>query len=348
MKVGLCYCIAVSLLLFIPSSLVSSVVYTGEPKGFVVVNITAGTGSSRKVSLISVPLLGELRINGARQGTISSLTPQSLSFDHGGWTPGELSNLNSPHGIVMTSGVEAGRFFLISSIIANTSNIIYFDSSDLLRHGGVTNLSLSVGDSFKIIPLETLSSFFGTPESTLIKGGTSASQADIVTLINNGSAFSYYFNTTLGRWSRVSLGNQDATHVPLLPHYGIQYSRLANTPLQFLVMGNVPQGQRFVPVKNSGSTLLSSYWTSERSLSAFPINTLDTWKVGATSSVADTLTISQGGSISTFFFDGANWRKISLGLPLSNGFNIPLGASVLISKKGGQDGFTDLSDPSPY
>jgi hypothetical protein len=68
------------------------------------------------------------------------------------------------------------------------------------------------GDTYRIRPVDTLSSFFGTPATTLIRGGTSASTADTISIVSNGQSTTYFYNTgaTPNRWSRVALGSPNA------------------------------------------------------------------------------------------------------------------------------------------
>jgi hypothetical protein len=322
--------------------------YMGQPFGFVKMDIVAGSGSSRKVSLISIPLHGNSQFKGAETGSITSFSSSSITFSSAGWVPGELSNRASPHALLMTSGAQEGRMFIISSTLPNTTDTLYFDGSEFVGNLDFNLLSLSVGDSFRIILIETLSSFFGSPESTLILGGNSSAQADVVTLINNGSALSYYFNTSLNRWARVSLGNPDASHVPLLPYYGVQYSRLANTPLQFLVTGTVPEGKRIVPIRASGSTLLSQYWVTQRTLSSLGLNTISGWRSGSNAVSSDIVLALRDGSASSFFHDGTNWRRLGLGNPIANDFQLPIGSSVLLNRKGSTSDYSLYQQAAPY
>lgn len=341
------FCVC-SFLLVANQPLVAQTNFSIEPFGYVKLTITAGSGISRKVSLLSIPLQGAAQIKGSITGKISFFGANSLSSEAAGWEIGELSNPAKPHAILITSGQEEGRMFLISNSIPNTLDTIYIDDSEFLRQGSLRGLSILQNDTFKIISVDTLSSFFGNPDNSLILGGINPNFADTLTIITNGSATSYYFNTNLNRWSRVALGNPDASHVPLLPYYGIQYSRLGPTPLEFLVMGQVPMGKRVVPIKESGSTLLSQSWAGDRTLSSMGLNNVVGWRNGANASSSDILTATLGGSVSSFFYDGANWRRVALGNPIANNLLFPIGSSLLINRKGNLGGFFPFSEIAPY
>lgn len=326
----------------------------GEPFGYVKINITAGTGTSKKTSLVSIPLLEEASINGNATGRITGVTATTISASGAAWTAGQLSTAATPHLLEITSGTAKGRMLLISTAAANTADTVTIAPEEAARVGDLTNLGIAAGlesgDTYRIRPVDTLSSFFGTPESTLVRGGTSANNADTITIVSNGSSGTYFYNTAANppRWSRVALGSPDASNTPIPPYAGVQYARIANTPLEFIVTGKVPSGEREVSIKNSGTTLLSPFWPVGQTLAQLAIQNTPNWGSGASANAADTLALSSGGSVSTFFYDGSNWRRVALGSPLANSNVVPVGASVLINKKGNASGFAAYQHAAPY
>jgi hypothetical protein len=332
---------------------------TTDPVGFVTVGIAAGAGTSKSTTLFSLPLLDTESITGQIAGTITGVTANTISNSNAGWDPGALSQPATPFLIQITSGAAQGRMFLISSSLgtagaisgtANTATTVTISSIDA-DQVDLSNLGIAVGtDTYRIYPCDTLSSFFGTPQTTGIQGGTSSANADTVTLVVNGSASSYFYNTAAvpPRWSRVAFLNPAAGNVPLLPYYGIQYARLPNTPLSFVVTGNVPTQSRTVSVKSSGTTLLAQYWPASSTLSALKLDTIPGWKSGASSSAADTVVLTSNGSAATYFFDGTNWRRVAFLNPISNNVEIGVGTTVMINRKGVAAGFGDLKQTPPY
>jgi len=326
----------------------------GEPFGYVKINITAGTGTSKKTSLVSIPLLEEAAITGKATGRITGVTTTTISASGAGWTAGQLSTAATPHLIEITSGAAKGRMLLISTTAANTSDTVTIAAEEATRVGDLTNLGITAGaqdgDTYRIRPVDTLSSFFGTPESTLVQGGTSANNADTITIVSNGSSQNYFYNTAASppRWSRVALGSPDASHTPIPPYAGVQYARIANTPLEFIVTGKVPSGKREVSIKNSGTTVLAPFWPVNQTLAQLAIQNTPNWGSGASAGTADTLALSSGGSVTTFFFDGTNWKRVALGSPLANTNVVPVGASILINKKGNAAGFASYQHTAPY
>jgi hypothetical protein len=332
---------------------------TTEPVGFVTVGITAGTGLAKRNTLFSLPLLETETIAGQVAGTITGVTANTISNSNAGWTAGELSNPASPYLIQITSGAAEGRMFLISSSantagaisgVANTATTVTVSSVDAAQVD-LTTLGIVNGtDTYKIFACDTLSSFFGTPESTGVQGGAAFASADSVVAVVNGSSQTYFFKSDAvpPRWSRVGLGSPDASNTPLIPYYGIQYSRLANTALSFVVTGGVPIIERKVGVKNSGPTFLAQFWPADSTLSSVGLQNLAGWLSGATAAAADTVVLTSGGSANTYFYDGSNWRRVALGSPLANDTVIPIGTTISINKRGSAAGYTTLTQIPPY
>lgn len=332
---------------------------TTDPVGFVTVGITAGTGTTKRNTLFSVPLLETESIAGQVAGTISGVTLNTISNLNAGWNAGALSQPATPYLIQITSGAAEGRMFLISSSAntggailgtANTATTVTVSSLDAAQVD-LTTLGIVAGtDTYKIYACDTLSSFFGTPASTGVQGGASASNADTVIVVLNGSAATYYYNTgvTPNRWSRVAFGSPSADNVALFPYYGVQYARLASTPLSFVVTGGVPAEGRKVSVKNSGLTLLSQYWPADSTLQSLGLNTIPGWLSGANASSADTVVLTTGGSANTYFFDGRDWRRVAFGTPLANTTAIGIGTTVQIVRKGIASGYGTLAQNPPY
>jgi len=328
---------------------------TTDPVGFVTVGISAGTGTAKRNTLFSVPLLEAESIQGQSAGTITGITASSISNSNAGWAPGALSQPESPYLIQITSGAAEGRMFLIASSAAtggalpgtaNSATTVSISSADTAQVD-LTTLGIVAGtDTYKIYACDTLSSFFGTPATTGVLGGANVATADSVVAVVNGTASSFFYSTTNNRWSRAVLGTPDASNVALVPYSGVQYSRLPSTPLSFVVTGAVPTVPRQMAVKNSGTTLISQFWPTDSTLSTSNLHTVV--NSGASAAVADTVVLTSGGNVTTYFFDGTNWRRVVLGSPIADTTPIPVGTTVQIVRKGDAGGFTLLSQPVPY
>ena len=338
---------AAAVLAALPMTNAQNVTATTDPVGFVTCNITAGTGSAKKVTLFSAPLLESPSLTGQMSGQITSFTSNSISNSNAGWTAGELSTVASPTLIQITTGNATGRIFLVASSPANTSTSVTISSTDSAQVD-LTNLGISVGDSYTILSCDTLSSLFGTPASSGVLGGGSAAVSDTIILVFNGSASTYFYSTTNSKWTKVAPGNPDATNTAVPPYYGIQYQRLASTPLSFTFTGNVPTKQRQLSIKNSGSTLLSQFYPTDVTLVSLGLQNLSGWVSNAASSSADTVLITTAGSASTYWFNGTNWKKVGPGSPTSDSTIITPGTSISIFKRGSTSGYASFIQSLPY
>lgn len=334
------------------SSAPAQTVVQGEPFGFVKLSVTAGTGTSKRTTLLSLPLLDEANITGKATGRITGVTSNTITASGAGWAAGQLSAAATPYLLEITSGAAQGRMLLLSTTASNTVDTVTLNSDESQRVGDLRNLGIVAdaqnGNTYRIRPVDTLSSFFGTPGTTLIQGGTSASTADTVTIVLNGGAATYFYSTTLGRWTRVGLGSPDASNVPLLPYAGLQYGRIASTPLEFMVTGKVPSGQRQVAIWRSGTTLLAPFWPVAQTVASLALQSTPGWTSGASPSAADTILLSSGGSANTFFHDGSNWRRVGLGNPIANTNAVPIGSALLINRRGGSSTNSTYQHSAPY
>lgn len=325
----------------------------GEPFGYVKINIAAGSGTAKKTSLVSVPLLSETDITGSSKGIITGVASNTITVAGAGWVPGQLSNPADPHLLEITSGNNQGRILLLSTVVSNTEDTTTIDPKEVDRVGNLANM-ISVGpegaNTYRIRPVDTLLSLFGTPSPAGILGGATPADADTVTIVNNGSATTYFYKTNVitPRWSTASFPFSDASHVAIPPFAGLRYDRKASLPLQITVIGAVPSGYRRVSVKNSGSTVLSSYWPVSQTLSDLALQSIPNWQASSVPSTADTLVVSSGGSTATFYHDGTNWRGTSFPRLLANTNIVPVGSSVIINKRGTGAGYTQYQHLAPY
>jgi hypothetical protein len=322
---------------------------TTDPVGFITMNITAGTGAAKKISLISAPLLDVASVNGSVTGSLTGVTSTTLSCTSANWTAGALSQAATPFLIQITSGNAIGSMLLISTTTNNTASTLTINSDDVTAaNSDISSLGIAVGDSFKIIPCDTLSTFLGTPATTGVLGNTTAATADTVIMMVNGVSSTYFYNSTLARWTKSAFGAADSSNVPIRPNAGFQYCRLGNTALSLTVTGSVPTIARKAPVKNSGITYLASFFPADVTLSSTGLQSLSNWTTGASASVSDTITIFSTGISSTYYHNGTNWIKSAFGAANSDSLVIPAGSSVLINQRGAATLSSSFSQSAPY
>jgi hypothetical protein len=321
---------------------------TTVPVGYTILTASAGTGTAPTSTAISLPLLGTPAGPGQLVGRITSLTSNTLTNANAAWTSGQLSTLTAPSLIRITSGAAVGRTFLLSTAIANTATTATLDGSETVD---LTTLGIqtgSAGDTYTIIPADTLSSTFGTPATSGILGGTSATTADSVSLLENGVWSQYFYKTSVSRWVKNTLGNPDATNKVIRPDAAVLFNRLTASPLAMTVLGTVPALQRNATVANAGLTFLAQGFPLNYTFANSNIQNLPGWTSGTTASSADTVSLLQSGVWKQYFFDGTNWRLNTLGTPVRNADVISAGSAFLIGKQGSAASTSILTQDTPY
>lgn len=325
---------------------------TTDPVGYVNWDIEAGTGSTRNISVIALPLQGAADIDGAAVGLITGITSNTITASNAGWTAGELSNATAPYLIQVTKGAAEGRVFLISSSTPNTSTTITIDATDS-SHTDLTSLGISTTpeseDTYKIIPCDTLSSIFGTPAETGVQGGAGSSvNADIVFVNIAGSWNKFFYDTNDLRWEKITLGSPFAGDTPIRLDYGILYSRIANTPINLTVTGSVPMTDRKFVMRNSGVTFVSNGYPVDRTLASLGLESSANWTSSAAAADSDIVLLFVNGGWKRFWHDGANWRQQTLGSPIKDDEIIAANTAILIDQRGVDTGTSVVSQTKPY
>jgi hypothetical protein len=318
------------------------------PQGYITLNVTAGTGSARNLSVLSFPLQEVGTLTGQMSGRLTGVTANTLSNSAAGWSAGALSAAATPYYIKLTSGSASGRIFLISTATANTATTVTIDSVDAATTD-LTTLSIQTGasgDTYEICAADTILSALGTPATTSILDGSSAAAADQIQVYSPSSGWlSYYYNTTSG-WVRVGPPIASGNTV-IRPDTAVLYNRLAATPLTFILMGRVPTVDRKATVANSGVTVLSNCWPLDSSLSNSNIRNLPGWVTGSSTTADYVQIFSAANGWRQFYHNGTNWLRV--GPPIvSDNEPIPAGAAVIITKRGSATGQAVLTQALPY
>lgn len=332
-----------SLAVFSTAALPSN--YVTTPVGYFRATVAAGTGTVRKVTAFAPPLeFPAHALAGLSTGAIASVTADTITVIGAGWTPGQLTAPATPYLIKFTTGSATGRTFLLSPTTPNTTDTAALapEQTDL------TTLGVAPGDLVEILHGDTLASLFGTPATTGILGGATAASADNVVLVANGVTRTYYYNNTLDRWTPDAAGAPDASDTPLLPDAGLLYARLAATPLELIVTGRVPTLTRVAEAKNSGTTLLAQNRPADLTLAASDIKRILGWVSNASATSADKVKVYLNGTLFTYWHDGFNWRRQTLGSPVSNSVVLPAGSAVTLERIGTATGRTPLVQANPY
>jgi hypothetical protein len=348
----------VTLAILVAAVMAGNAQVSSEPVGYVNLTITgSGTGLSKKTTYLSFPLLDkQLTVSGKTTGTITGVTSTTITDSTAGWTAGELSTPASPCLIGITSGTAAGRIFLISSSAttggalgtsANTATTVTITTYDTASGIDLVAAGVAAGDSYSIYGGDTLSSLLGSPSTTGVLSGATASVADSVVVVVNGSSSTYWHNGT--NWKKSASGSPDSFNVPILPYSGISYARLGASNINITATGTVPTGPRKMQIKNSGPTYFGVYFPADTTLSTLGLHNMSGWTANASVGLADKVVlVSNTGSSSTYWYTGTNWKKSASGSPLSDTVAIPAGTMVYINKIGTTTGYSTFTQALPY
>jgi hypothetical protein len=348
----------VALAILVAAVMAGNAQVSSEPVGYVNLTITgSGTGVSKKTTYLSFPLLDkQLTVSGKTTGTITGVTSTTITDSTAGWTPGELSVPATPYLIGITSGTAAGRIFLISSSATtggalgtspNTATTVTITTYDTASGIDLVAAGVAVGDSYSIYGGDTLSSLLGSPSTTGVASGSTATVSDSVVMVVNGSSSTYWHNGT--NWKKSASGSPDSYNVPILPYAGIAYARLGAADINITATGTVPTVGRKMQIKNSGPTYLGMYFPVDTTISGLGLHNLSGWTANTSVGSADKIVlVSSSGSSSTYWYTGTNWKKSASGSPISDTVVIPAGTQIYINKVGTTTGYSTFTQALPY
>lgn len=337
---------------FICASLFGQTAVT-SPVGLLNLEITPGNGSQKSFNVVSFPLHPVLEdFDGISTGQFSSITENSVQVANAGWIAGALSDASAPYLLHITSGNAEGLLIPVSTAIPNTATELFLATTFNGEVLDLNSLGIAVGengDSFEIIPADTLSSLFGTPESTGIDGGTNFSDADTIYIFSSNRWNIYFYHTGRNAWVKSSFGFPNADNLIIHPDFAIIYERLGDSTLTINLTGRVPLNRRNVAVKNSGVTFLGNGWPVETTLGQSKIEQLPGWRTGENTSVADSVILrSASGAWEFFFHNGSEWQKSTFGSPTADSQIISPGSGIVLYKSGVAPGLSQLIQETPY
>ncbi|HEX2854510.1 MAG TPA: immunoglobulin domain-containing protein [Opitutaceae bacterium] len=312
-------------------------VLASVPAGYMNFAIAGGVPAAPVTTVFGLPLDDtSAPAAGIRAGRIESFTANSLTQSGGGWTT-NLAAPTAPWLVRLTSGPAAGRTL---DIVANTATTLTLSGADL------TTLGLVAGtDTFELVPLDTLFSFFG--DNTL-QGGISGSVADNVQVRSGVSWLVYYFDTNLGFWRRTIGPATNANNVVLRPGTGVQIIRRAPA-LTLTFTGRAPATAFRTPINNANSTVIHTGFPTDTTLGGLALQTLlPGWRSSAVAASADQVALHNGSAWVSYFHNGSFWQPVA-GAPVnSDALAISAGALLTIQRPGVTAGTTQLVRTIPY
>jgi len=326
---------ALSSLLFVFAlSATAATTYT-PPQGGLLVPIAAGTALAPSTTAFAVPLYDLPAATGATLGALTSLTSTTFTVNNAGWTAGALATAPFPYVVQLTSGAAAGHLF---NITGNTATTLTVSGGDPVALGAVA------GDTFRLLPIDTLNSLFGA--NTLL-GGPTAADADNV-ILSTTAQTTYYYNTTLGRWVRTTGPTTDRGNTPI-PALGMISIVRKSGALTLAFTGSVPRERVRLSVPNSGSIYLHSGFPVDLTLGSLAIQTaLPGWVSGASAATADTLSVVSGANRVSYYHNGTAWVRTTGPATNRNTTSIPAGTPIVLTRVGSTAGSTLLTLNRPY
>ena len=309
---------------------------TTTPVGAVTVTIAAGTGTVRSATVASFPLVNTSVTNGVTSGTISSVSANTITCSGAGWTASGLAQASFPYLLKITSGSAVGRTFLVTANSVDTLTVSTSDGSsttpvDLTQMGIVTGAS---GDKFQIENADTLLTIFGPGDIDGINaplGNSNPNLADMVQINTANSYQTYYYDPAQSAWINL-VSEVPSNNLVIRPDTAVVYNRLKNTPFSITVTGSIPATNRKAIIRSGQTTILSSYWPKDMTLSGIGLHQLNGWVSSANPNTADIVQIRQGSSWQTYYHDGVNWINLVSEVP-SNNLTVGVGSGLLIKKR---------------
>ena len=282
---------------------------------------------------------------GNTRGTFTAVSTNSFTDASAGWAPNALSQAATPYFIKATSGNAAGAMWQISTSAANTD-------------GSVTVLSLSgrdpvvsgvlQGDSYEIIPADTLGTLFAGLESAI--GGPGMDAADTVRLHDGVAWRTFYYNNSpsVNQW-REGSSSFNRNNFSIRPNSGIIYTRKGQAALSLTILGNVvTDGEKFV-VGSTGVSFIGGVHPVDRQLLSLNLQTLPGF-VNNTGNInaADKVKFHDGVAWRLLNFNGTQWREGSSSFN-RNTLVVPAGTPVIIERGSAATGSASyVSVPAPY
>ncbi len=310
------------------------------PVGVVTVTIQGSpNGTAHAITPISAPLLPAASITGLAAGHVTAVTASTIGNSSAGWVTGALSQPESPCYVRIKSGAAEGQMFRISANTQTDLTVVNQDV-DLMMLGLVTGVQ---GDTYEIVMGDTLLSLFGTPADGIVGGSSaafSAQQTDKV-LVNDatGALLFFYYDTAAGSWKRLGSGANQNT-LPIAPWSGLFYYRIAQSGIDLELTGTVPDTSLKKVLAVNGSSIVSTYFPVDMTLSSLGLQSLGDWRklgdAGVTLQTTDRVVFKHStGAIFSAYYDAGSsaWKRVGSGADLGVE-TVSAGSAVILTRFG--------------
>ena len=322
--------LAISLASF--SALSAETVAYTPPLGGMSFTVHGGTITAPATTPIALPISDTPTAVGAKRARITAINASTVTTSGSGWTASALASAPFPYDVRLLQGTGTGARLAITANTADTLTLSGRDLSALGLNAG------SDGDTFELVPVDTLDSLFA---ADTFLGGATAADADQLHLAKS-SRSTFFYDTAATRWTDTAAptGNAGTTRLP--PEGSISMERKGEA-LILRFVGAPAQTDVNVLVANSGPTYTHTGFPRSISLGDLALQTnLMGWVSHAAADQADLVGVAAGASWVFYFHNGANWQR-SIGAATSrDDVVIPTGKPIQIFRRGSANGSTAL------
>lgn len=320
---------------------------TTTPVGAMTVTIAQAPVGGTKITTFSpclrLPIPGTL--SGKAVGTLTGVTSTAFSDSTASWAAGGLSQAATPYFIKLTSGVAVGAMWQVSTSSANTATTV-----NILSLGGrdPVTVGASVGDTYELIPADTLVTLFAGFEAAI--GGANMDLADNVKIHDGSSWRTFYYNSTEGvqQW-REGSSSFNRNNIIVRPNSGVIYMRRGQTSLTLTMIGNVVTGSEKFVVPASGASFIGGVHPVDRQVVSLNLHQMQGFVVNSGDlNAADKIRFYDGSSWRLLNYNGTQWREGSSSFN-RNTLVVPAGTPIIVERGSGATGNAVLASvPVPY
>jgi len=320
-------------------------VYT-TPVGYMTVPIpgTGGVGTS-KLQLANQGLLpsGPAAAGGGDSVTFDA---NVLTDTNGNWAPGDFVN-----------GSEVSHVLEITSEGALQGAMSWIVSTDIQEIETSDDLSAAgAGASYRVWQSYTISSLFGNPPTaTTLGGGTDASTADTVQILDPLTGnFTNFFYQNSGKggtgWKSTDLSITSPASYAIFPNDGILIQRKQSADGELVISGSVKTGSTKIRVEGNNTSTVLNLIANQIPVDQITLGQSNLYtgdpasglKGGTDASTADTLLVldASTGNFTTFFYQdsgkgGTGWKSSDLNIAVPSDYVLPSTKALLIQRKAG-------------
>jgi uncharacterized protein (TIGR02597 family) len=299
---------------------------TTDPVGFITLDIAgAAAAGSTAISLKGLGLTRPVEY----QGSAETAGTNTLVDNEAVWTDNQFNGANGAYYVEIASGPGAGTTYDISATTAATKTITLAQN----LASGVTN-----GVTFKVRKQWTLGAVFGATNEAGLTSGNDAATSDQVQIWNGTGFSSYYFRAGAG-WRSSTDANTDAVGALIYPDDGLVVRRISAGAKNVILMGSVKMGQSSFPVQ-TGMNFLSNVYAAPVTLQGSGL-VASGLTGGPDPANADQVLLWDGTGYKGFYYQelppaqgGTGWRSSGDSVADAGSTPIPVGAAVVIKRKG--------------